>query len=308
MTALDGPVASPGPARTACLPDPPGHEPTVDGLSGTAYSQAVGTGGSPKYDDGRLLVERRDGDAPHHQPRMPTHHHCSHDTHGAANRRPAVREGRTSRTDEEHSEQLPATWDGDDGVGPYHRRRILQASGAAAAAALAGCLGGDDDGGDGDEGDAPDPITVPDGATCDVCGMVIVQHPGPGAEIFYADERPAGHDNPARFDSTWEAFQFDFERSGWSREAFYVTDYSAVDYEIRSDDGQQVISRHAAAADFVDVEDVTFVVDSEVVGTMGRDLIGFSEAADAEAFAAEYGGDLGTVDDVSPELISSLGM
>ncbi|AGN00688.1 nitrous oxide reduction lipoprotein [Salinarchaeum sp. Harcht-Bsk1] len=218
---------------------------------------------------------------------MPRHTHCTDHAHSTDD------EGRTS--------DAPAGSEG-DGI---TRRRVLHGAGAVAVAGLAGCIGGDG-GGDGD--DAPAAITVPDGATCDVCGMVIVQHPGPTSLIFYEDEQPAGHDNPARFDSTWEAFQFDFERSGWSRQAFYVTDYSAVDYEIRSDDGQQLISRHAAAGDFADANDVTFVVGSEVLGTMGRDLIAFSEESDAESFADEYGGDLGTIDDVTPELISSLGM
>ncbi len=167
-------------------------------------------------------------------------------------------------------------------------------------AGLAGCLGGDG-------GDAPAAVTLPDDATCDVCGMVISQHPGPTSEIFYADQRPGGHDNPARFDSTWEAFQFDFEHEDWDREAFYVTDYSTVDYEIRTDDDQQVISTHYDAESFADATTVTFVAGSEVVGAMGEDLIGFSDEADAESFQADHGGDVVTFDEVNPELISTLG-
>ncbi|MFW5935106.1 MAG: nitrous oxide reductase accessory protein NosL, partial [Halolamina sp.] len=103
-------------------------------------------------------------------------------------------------------------------------RRGAMAATVGITAGLAGCLGGDG-------GDAPAAVTLPDDATCDVCGMVISQHPGPTSEIFYADQRPGDHDNPARFDSTWEAFQYDFEHDDWSREAFYVTDYATVDYE-----------------------------------------------------------------------------
>ncbi|MFB6068400.1 MAG: nitrous oxide reductase accessory protein NosL [Halobacterium sp.] len=182
------------------------------------------------------------------------------------------------------------------------RRRVLQGAAAASAAGLAGCLGGD--GG----GTAPDPVTLDDRDTCDVCGMVIPKHPGPSAEIFYADHRPAGHDNPARFDSTWEAFKFDFDRGDWTRRAFYVTDYSSVDYEVRTDDGQRLISTHPQASAFADAHDVTFVVGSEVVGAMGRDLIGFGNRGDAESFRDEYGGDLATFDEVTPSMIASLGM
>ena len=179
-------------------------------------------------------------------------------------------------------------------------RRTVVAATAGLSLGLAGCLGGDG-------GEAPAAVTLSEEASCDVCGMVISQHPGPTAEIFYADERPAGHDNPARFDSTWEAFQFDFEHEDWSREAFYVTDYSAVDYEIRTDGDQQVISTHYDAASFVDATAVTFVAGSAVLGAMGKDLIGFSERADAESFQADHGGDVVGFDEVTPELLSTLG-
>ena len=168
--------------------------------------------------------------------------------------------------------------------------------------AAAGCLG--DDG-----GDAPSPATLTEDDTCDVCGMVIPRHPGPTAETFY-DRDPSGHSNPARFDSTWEAFQYDFERRdrGWTRRAFYVTDYSAVDYDLFSEGGDTYISTHPEAEAFAPAESVTFVVDSEVIGAMGRDLIGFGDRGDAETFQSERGGSLATLDDVTPTMISQLGM
>ena len=52
---------------------------------------------------------------------------------------------------------------------------------------------------------------------------------------------------------------------------------------------------------------MTFVAGSSVVGAMGEDLIGFADEADAESFQAEYGGDVVAFDDVSPELLSTLG-
>ena len=184
------------------------------------------------------------------------------------------------------------------------RRQVVCAAATTAAVGLAGCLGGT---GDSNE-DAPEPVTLGSDADCDVCGMVIAQHPGPTAEVFYADEQPEDHDNPARFDSTWEAFQYDFDHDDWTRTAFYVTDYSSVDYEIRTDAGQTVISTHYGSESFVAATDVTFVVASEVVGAMGNDLVGFSARSDAESFQDEYGGDLASVDDVTPTMITSLGM
>jgi nitrous oxide reductase accessory protein NosL len=180
------------------------------------------------------------------------------------------------------------------------RRRILASVGGALAVGLAGCSG--------DGGEAPDPVTLTTEDACDVCGMVIPNHPGPSTEIFYRDEQPSGHDNPARFDSTWEAFQYHFERAdrGWTASAFYVTDYSAVDYTVSTAGGDRLISTHPEASAFVEAEDVTFVVGSEVKGAMGRDLVAFSERADAESFADEYGGSLASFDDVTPETIAQL--
>jgi nitrous oxide reductase accessory protein NosL len=181
------------------------------------------------------------------------------------------------------------------------RRRLLAGVGLAVAGGVAGCSG--DSG-----GEKPAPVTLTTDDACDVCGMIIPNHPGPSTEIFYADERPSGHDNPARFDSTWEAFEYHFEREnrGWTAAAFYVTDYSAVDYTVSTAGGDQLISTHPEASAFVDADDVTFVVGSAVKGAMGRDLIAFSVEGDAEAFADEYGGSLATFDDVTPETIASL--
>jgi nitrous oxide reductase accessory protein NosL len=139
--------------------------------------------------------------------------------------------------------------------------------------------------------------------------MVIPNHPGPTSEIFYRDQEPSGHENPARFDSTWEAFQYDFERRnrGWTRVAFYVTDYSTVDYELTTDAGDTLISTHVEATDFADATAVTFVVGSEIKGAMGRDLIAFSREADAEQFQRDYGGELRTFNQVSEQTIAGLG-
>jgi nitrous oxide reductase accessory protein NosL len=182
------------------------------------------------------------------------------------------------------------------------RRRFLLGSAALAVGAVAGCLGGG--------GEGPAAITLTTEHTCDVCGMIIPNHPGPSTEIFYADQQPSGHENPARFDSTWEAFQYDFERRnrGWKRQAFYVTDYSTVDYQLFTEGGDTLISTHPEAEAFADATQVTFVVGSEVKGAMGRDLIAFSDRGDAGAFQEEHGGELAEFGDVTPGMVEQLGM
>jgi nitrous oxide reductase accessory protein NosL len=214
--------------------------------------------------------------------------------------------GHGGRADHGHADHGHAGRDSRATAGDGPTRRSLLAGAAAVAAggsgALAGCLGG---GGD----DAPEPVTLTTDDRCDVCGMVIPNHPGPSAEVFYRDRDPAGHPNPARFDSTWEAYQFHFEREseGWTAAAFYVTDYSGVDYTVRRSGGDRLISTHPEAGAFAPAESVTYVAGSEVVGAMGRDLIGFGDRGDAESFRAEYGGDLVAHGEVTPELVARLG-
>lgn len=182
------------------------------------------------------------------------------------------------------------------------RRQVLSATGLVAAAWFAGCTYGE-------EAEKAEPVTMTQSDRCEVCGMVIPNHPGPTTEIFYADQRPSGHDNPARFDSTWEAFQYDFERRdrGWERTVMYVTDYSSVDYSLREEEeGDVVISTHPEADAFVDAEKVTFVVGSEVKGAMGKDLVAFSTESDASSFSDEHGGTLASFEEVTPETIAAL--
>jgi len=222
----------------------------------------------------------------HTQPDGGTCSHCDHpdgvDSSSGHEQAGAVR----NQPDRPRSRSMPIV----------DRRQVLL-GGTAVLAALAGCGSGD--------GDVPEPVTLTTDDSCEVCGMVIPNHPGPSTEIFYADQQPSGHDNPARFDSTWEAFEYDFERD-WSVDAFYVTDYSAVDWSLSEAGGDRLISTHPEASAFVDAETVTFVVGSEIKGAMGRDLIAFSEQSDAESFRDEYGGSLAGFDDVTPETIAQL--
>jgi copper chaperone NosL len=189
--------------------------------------------------------------------------------------------------------------------GHYSRRQTLLVGATVALSSVAGCLGSGESG----DTEVPAAITLPDDATCDVCGMVISQHPGPTAEIFYAEQSPEGHDNPARFDSTWEAYQYDFEHQnqGWEKTAFYVTDYSSVEYSLVEERGSTLVSTHPQEEAFARVDDVTYVAGSAVEGAMGKDLVGFTDESDAESFQSEHGGELITHDEVTPEVISGLG-
>lgn len=187
---------------------------------------------------------------------------------------------------------------GCDGDHPVARRTVLAAGGTVAAAALAGCGLFDSEG--------PAPVAITSSAQCDVCEMVISKHPGPNGQIFYADESPRGHDNPAWFDSLKKCFfpyKIEHERRGWSIAAMYVTDYSSVDYEVTTSGGTTYVSSHTAPESFAPARDLHYVVESDAQGAMGPDFFPFSVQDDAGAFAGEYGGRIVQFGDIGSDLV-----
>ncbi|WP_276299774.1 nitrous oxide reductase accessory protein NosL [Halorussus lipolyticus] len=195
---------------------------------------------------------------------------------------------------------------GEDGThtdGTDQRRRsVLRASALGVTASLAGCLGGLT----GDGGQAPAAVPLAGDLACDVCGMVIGKHPGPNGQIFYGDNSPEGHDNPARFDSLKRCFfpyKLEHEQMGWNIDAAYVTDYSSVEYDVSTQGSATTISSFTDPESFARAEDLNYVVDSEVEGAMGPDFVPFSNDEDAASFADEYGGEVVEYGDIGEALV-----
>lgn len=175
------------------------------------------------------------------------------------------------------------------------RRRVL--AGVTSLVALAGCQSTTNSTG---------PVTIEAGQNCDQCGMVISQHPGPAGQTYYQNNTPTGHDEPARFCSTTCTYRHRFENEtrGWTPATTFLTDYSAVDYDVRTDGNATVLSRHLDASAFTDTSELTVVANADVEGAMGAALVPFSDRSDADAFAAEYGGQTLSAEDISRELVS----
>lgn len=180
------------------------------------------------------------------------------------------------------------------GRGPT-RRHVL--AGTATLLALAGCQS---------SGDTAEPVTIEDGDNCDQCGMVISDHPGPVGQTYYQDNTPTGHDDPARFCSTTCTYRHRFarEQEGWTPAATFLTDYSAVDYDVRTDGGATVLTHHLDASAFASTSALTVVANSDVQGAMGTALVPFGDSADAEAFTEEYGGQTLPAEDIQRELVT----
>ncbi|RQG94205.1 nitrous oxide reductase accessory protein NosL [Natrarchaeobius chitinivorans] len=185
------------------------------------------------------------------------------------------------------------------GDGPT-RRSVLAGTAAVALGAIAGCLG---------EDDAPEPISIAGDQDCDNCTMGIGHHPGPVGQAHYENpDEVVGDDRPAQFCSSLCTYAFTFEQAdrGIDPQVTYVTDYSTVDYSITTSDGDLEISNHLDAETFATPADLALIADSEVLGAMGRSIIGFSDGDDADEFRAEYGGEEYAHEDVTMELVMSL--
>lgn len=183
------------------------------------------------------------------------------------------------------------------------RRRAIQYSGLLTAVSIAGCLGGSD-------APAPDPITLDDQNQCEICGMIIADYPGPNGQIFYEDNEPDTHENPAWFDSVMGCmmpYYFDHQSLGWKVDVAYVTDYSGVDWEITTVRGQDYITSTVTSESFTNAEETFYVADSGIHGAMGPELIPFSSEDDAHAFAENNGGDVLEFDEITPSTIQSTG-
>lgn len=187
-----------------------------------------------------------------------------------------------------------------------NRRTFLaSATVAAGSCGLAGCLG---QLGLGSEGSAPEPVDL-SGKFDDDHGMEIGPHGGANAQIFYEGETPPDRDGPFWFHTlVFSAVPFHFDRRdrGWETAAFYVTDFSAVDWTVQERDGTPAMPSPTAPETFADATEMTYVAESDVMGGMGPGLHPFAEASDADAFVADHGGETLSFDDVDRALVGSL--
>ena len=233
-----------------------------------------------------------------------TEHTAPHSTHEPPRERQSTDRPRPDRpsTDRPRPDR-PSSTDS-DAEALRTRRNLLKTVAVGAVAGFAGCLGG----GEANDEPVPDPIDLSGGKQDDNGGMVIGEHFGPNGQIFYRDHAPDGHDNPAWFHTLSMGlfpYHFDRERQGWEAIVIYVTDYSIVDYELFEESGKTFISTHTGADTFGDATEMTYVVESDVNGGMGKDLHPFSSADEAASFASEHDGSTMSFDEVTPEWLSS---
>ena len=194
------------------------------------------------------------------------------------------------------------------------RRQVLRSVGLGTAVGLSGCslFSADDE-------PVPDPVSL-SGTKFDYQGgMEIGPHGGPNGQLFYAENEPqsaqATGDSPdARDGLAWfhtlahGLFPYHFDRldQGWEPAVIYVTDYSLVDWEIAERDGNKVMPSPTAAETFADATTLTYVVESDVIGGMGPDLLPFSDGEEVDTFVDRHGGRTVSFDDIDRQLVAAV--
>ena len=135
----------------------------------------------------------------------------------------------------------------------------------------------------------PDPVSMTSEALSHFCLMQVDQHPGPKAQVHLE-----GFPEPIFFAQVRDALAYvkGPERDG-DILAFYVSDMSAA--QSWEDPGID---------NWIDASAAHFVVGADVTGGMGApEIVPFSEAAGAQDFVGENGGEVMALDQIPAETV-----
>ena len=150
---------------------------------------------------------------------------------------------------------------------------------ALAAAALTAC-------GKSETASKLEPLEINQGTSCTLDGMLLVDYPGPKAQIHYA-----GQAEPDFFCDTVEMFNVYLKpEQVRAVRGLFVQDMGKADWDDPRDH-------------WIDAKNAYYVHGSKRHGSMGPTIASFAQEADAAKFAAEYGGKVYRFADVTPDMV-----
>lgn len=122
-------------------------------------------------------------------------------------------------------------------------------------------------------------VAIESSDECHLCGMLISHFPGPKGELFRKGITQADGNEVKKFCSTRDMFSFYLDPENKRNvTSILVHDMSKAPWDMPSDKY------------FIDARKAWFVAGSSKKGAMGETLASFSQKADADAFATEFGG------------------
>lgn len=150
---------------------------------------------------------------------------------------------------------------------------------ALAAAALTAC-------GQSETASKLEPLEINQGTSCTLDGMLLVDYPGPKAQIHYA-----GQAEPDFFCDTVEMFNVYLKpEQVRAVRGLFVQDMGKADWDEPRDH-------------WIDAKSAFYVHGSKRHGSMGPTIASFALEKDATKFAAEYGGKVARFADITPDMV-----
>jgi copper chaperone NosL len=155
---------------------------------------------------------------------------------------------------------------------------------ALTAITLAGCSNGEQQ-----TAAKPDPVHFDSGDECHVCGMVITNFPGPKGQAFTERQQ-----HTRKFCSTKDMFAWFLQPENVNRDhTLYVHNMAETHWD------------HPDDTHLIDAREAFYVVGSERTGAMGPTLASFETESEATDFAATYGGEILSFDDITLEHLNA---
>jgi copper chaperone NosL len=150
---------------------------------------------------------------------------------------------------------------------------------ALAAAALSAC-------GQSETASKLEPLEINQGTSCTLDGMLLVDYPGPKAQIHYA-----GQAEPDFFCDTVEMFNVYLKpEQVRAVRGLFVQDMGKADWDQPRDH-------------WIDAKTAYYVHGSKRHGSMGPTIASFAQQADAAKFATEHGGKVYRFADITPDMV-----
>lgn len=130
------------------------------------------------------------------------------------------------------------------------------------------------------------PIELTKESSCSLDGMLLLDFPGPKAQIHYT-QGPAD-----LFCDTVEMFSIYLQPEQQKRiRAIYVQDMGSADW-------------NTPEGHWIDAKSAFYVQGSKLNGSMGPTFVSFAEEAKAKAFIEKHGGTLYRFHEITPEMAS----
>ncbi|MGI2260463.1 nitrous oxide reductase accessory protein NosL [Shewanella sp. GXUN23E] len=133
-----------------------------------------------------------------------------------------------------------------------------------------------------------EPVALTEHDRCHICGMVIVNYPGPKGQLTLKDS-----DTIPKFCSSRDMFNFALQKENQRQISdLFVHDAGTTDWQNPSDSA------------FIDAKTAYYVYGTTRKAVMGPAVAPFSTLEAAEQFAREYGGRVLRFEDITLELLA----